>query len=202
MSIVLSGQGNFTNWLDGSPLVDSNWYQQANGELHNITVYTINNDITFNISNENALNISAVDMKQPEYNLHKNCTAAFGNHYDSKYTWIIIPCSKKFTVSFFCQSKLLLPDLNFRSHLNPINASCDEGWLMLVDRPVCYLILTLNQNISFYEGEKECFSRNASIYKVTISAIVKIDDTWLKTWFGMQYPIVFKKTHTEKVHKF
>ena len=101
-------------------------YQQANVELHNITVYIINNDITFDISNENVLNISAVDMKQPEYNLDKNCTAALGNHYDSKYTWIVSHCSKKFTVSFFWQSKLLLPDLHFRSDLNPINALCDE----------------------------------------------------------------------------
>ena len=166
-----------------------------------MTVYVINKGMAFNRLTREGLNISTVDIEQPEYNLDKNCTAAFGHHYNTRYTWIVIPCSKKITVSFFCQTKLLLPDLNFRSELNPINASCEDGWLMLVNRPVCYLLLTPSKHISFYEAEKECLLRNASMYKVTISPVPKIDDRRLKTWFKMQYPKVFKRRTPRKYTK-
>ena len=154
--------------------------------IQNLVVYDITNT-AFSISNETMLNISSVDTRQPEYNLNKNCTAALGHRFHGKYSWIAIPCSKPFTVTYFCQSVLLLPDFNFRSDLNPFNSTCAEGWLMLARRPVCYLILKPDKAISFYEGEYECSSRNSSIYKPTISSEPKIDDTWLKTWFQMQH---------------
>ena len=182
-------------------MLDTNWHQRENDVLQNMTVYVINKGMAFNRLTREGLNISTVDIEQPEYNLHKNCTAAFGHHLNTRYTWIVIPCFKKFTVSFFCQTKLLFPDLNFRSELNPINASCEDGWLMLVNRPVCYLLLTPSKHISFYEAEKECLLRNASMYKVTISPVPKIDDTWLKTWFEMLYPKVFKKRTPKKYTK-
>ena len=155
--------------------------------------YTINN-ITFNISNEEMLNISSVDTKQPEYNLARNCTAALGYLFDVHRTWFVIPCSKTFTATYFCQSELLLPDFNFRSELNPINSICGEGWLMLADRPMCYLLLKPDKAISFDEGYRECSSRNASIYKVTLSPEPDIDDTWLKTWFQIEYEKVLLKS--------
>ena len=173
-------------------MLDPNWYQLKDDVNEDAVVYTINN-ITFNISKDNMLNMSSFDTNQPEYNLNKNCTAALGHRFDMKYTWIAIPCSKTFKVTYFCQSKLFFPNFNFRLDLNPINSTCDKGWLMLANRPMCYVLLKPDKAISFDEGDRECLSRNASIYKVTVSQEPELDDTWLKTWFRMNYRRVSTK---------
>ena len=141
---------------------------------------------TNSVIKDAVLNISSLN-EQPEYNMDKNCTAVLVGHHITRYTWIAIPCNTNITATYFCQSKSSLPSLDFRADLNPLNSTCDEGWFMMVNRPVCYLLLQPDRAISFYEGDKACSLRNSSIYRVDLTDEPPVNDMSMKKWFLLEY---------------
>ena len=183
-------QGHFTHWVDGSPLLDPGWYEHVDTSFKTYTAYDLS---TNRITRNAVLNVSLFN-KQPEYNIDKNCTALLVGHHFTRYTWIVIPCDQNFTATYFCQSKLLLPTINYRTDLNPLNSTCDQGWYMISNSPVCYRLWQPDRAISFHEGEKACSAKNASIYRVALTNEPPVDDTSLKKWFSSQYGDIFPKS--------
>ena len=190
-------QGNFTHWVDGSPILDPNWYKHEDNSFKTYVIY----DLTTNeITRHDVLNASSL-KEQPEYNIDKNCTALLVGHHLTRYSWIVIPCDQNITDTYFCLSKSLLPILNFGADLNPLNFTCDRGWLMIENyRPVCYRIMKPDRPMSFSEGEKACSSWNPSIYRVNMLNEPPVDDMPLKKCFLLQYGYnCFKSLYTDKM---
>ena len=163
--------------------MDPDWYKHDETSFKTYTIY----DLTTNeIARHDVLNVSSL-KKQPEYNIDKNCTALLVGHHLTRFSWIVIPCDLNITATYFCQSKLLLPVINFGADLNPLNSTCDQGWLMMEGRPVCYRLMKPDRAISFSEGERACSSRNSSIYRVNLNNEPPVDDMLLKKWFLLLY---------------
>ena len=183
-------QGNFTHWVDGSPLVDPGWNEHKQTSFKSYTTYDLS---TSRVAKKDVLNISSL-QRQPEYNIDKNCTALLVGHHLTRYTWIVIPCDLNITATYFCQSKLLLPTINYRTDLNPLNSTCDQGWFMIYNSPVCYRLWKPERAISFNEGEKACSARNAYIYSVDVTSEPPVDDTALEKWFLSQYAHILPRS--------
>ena len=180
-------QGNFTQWVDGSPLLDPDWHQHGDTSFKTYTTYDLSTD---SITRNDVLNVSSLN-KQPEYNMDKNCTAVLVGHHVTRYTWIVIPCGQNFTATYFCQSELLLPAIKYGPYLNSLNSTCDQGWFIINYSPVCYRLWKPDRAISFYEGEKACSARNSSIYSVDLTNEPPVDDTSLRKWFSSQFGHLF-----------
>ena len=163
--------------------MDPGWYEHGDTAFKTYATYDFT---TKAVTRNEVLNVSSL-KKQPEYNIDKNCTAVLVGHHLVRYTWIVIPCDQNITATYFCQSKLFLPITDFRAELNPLNSTCDPGWFMITNRPVCYQLLKPDRAISFYEGEKACSLRNSSIFRVDVTKEPPVDEASFKRWFLLQY---------------
>ena len=160
-------QGNFTHWLDGSPLHNTDWnskqlaYQWPDG----IALYKYVNGKYFNVDNF-TINIMSVlqltsRQEQPVYDLSENCTGVFTFTGCRPRGWVVIPCKQKFYTTFVCVSHYRNKvKTNYKSELNPsflgvsTKLVCPEGWLLISEKCVKFKQLTFTT--SFSEADDIC----------------------------------------------
>ena len=123
---LLFFQGNFTHWLDGSPLHNTDWnskqlayqwpdaialYKYVNGKYYNVDNFTINIMSVLQLTSR---------QEQPVYDLSENCTGVFTFTGCRPRGWVVLPCKQKFYTAFVCVSHSRNKvKTNYKSELNP-----------------------------------------------------------------------------------
>ena len=113
---------------------------------------------------------------QPSTNTKDNCTAAITDLSVAFFTWVIIPCDKSFEGTFFCVKPIETKPVNFKLTLNPINRTCEDGWILLPGSFQCFLLLkTPDVLVSFVEIENMCSLTGGSVLSTSTVARPPVD---------------------------
>ena len=158
-------QGEFSHWLDNTPMLQTSWYKSSISlPQYESSFYAISTN-----SSSKAHNYIRVDVKrnQPSTNTKDNCTAAVTDpsaDLRADFIWVIIPCNKSFEATFLCMNPIQAKPVNFHLALNPLNRTCEDGWIMLTRPYKCFLLLKVPDLFVSYAGiEYMCSMAGGSV---------------------------------------
>ena len=162
---MIEFQGQFTEWLDNSPILFNAWNRQSLiFPQYESSVYTLSEDDNFRKRTYTHINVSE---NQPETNKNDNCTAIYIGKNLNNFTWIIIPCDKPFEATFVCTKPVAHDLIDFTLMLNPRNVTCDEGWIQMKDSSKCQMLLkTPTETLSFVETQQICSAVGGAVFAV------------------------------------
>ena len=152
-------QGRFIAWEDDTPLTETNWlpktYVSEAFNLDHLTSQHVVNSIEETIAG-----------KEPSHNCTASTKIGFTLH------WIIIPCDEAINASFVCQSEIEIQYRPFSLAVNPYNATCHAGSVLLSNSQKCYLLLEAEKQISFANVMKTCNAKNGNTLNVDVTDYV------------------------------
>ena len=160
-------QGHFAEWLDGTPLLQTSWYESSVTQLgqYKVSIYTQSGH---HLMREVRNLQKQVLRNQPVNKTVDNCTAAITSPTTTLFVWIVIPCDTIFEATFICENVVISSPINFSLILNPLNAHmCEDGWILMSDSNKCYVLLTAPKGeLSFAQTSNVCSSANGSVLSV------------------------------------
>ena len=143
-------------------MLQTYWYNSSfNLPQYELSFYSISAN-----SSRKTQPYSRIDVmsNQPSTNTKDNCTAAVTDLSVAFFTWVIIPCNKSFEGTFFCVKPIETKPVNFKLAVNPINRTCEDGWILLPGSFQCFLLLkTPYVLVSFVEIENMCSLTGGSV---------------------------------------
>ena len=156
-------QGQFTSWLNTARVTRTVWFDPSRDHPANITSY-----IPAFRNGSYAINsqIHRAYVKQPEFSMLKNCTAAITDYSLKRYVWLVIPCDQTYDVTYICE--LSKPKI-FRPINQHQNNTCDADWFNLGQAEDCLLIVWPDTALSFNDAAGICSAHNASLYFVDVA---------------------------------
>ena len=168
-TLLITFQGKFTEWLDGSPLLNTAWLQRsASLPQYKSSVYAMSKGKTVEKQTFTHINVSA---SQPDTNKDANCTAVHIGMNLHHLTWIAIPCDKPYEATFVCPKPVARKPVNFPRALNPRDVTCQDGWMQMKGYNKCQMLLkTPTETISYVETQQICSAMGGSVFAVNPAA--------------------------------
>ena len=171
---MLYFQGNFTSWLDGSPLGNIGWNNKElrnqwpqNISLYNAEVLPSDNEMLGAI--QFIFHLSNI-FPQPEFDIERNCTAVFTSFSCKPTGWVAIPCQQKIFTNFVCEKQRNKPITSSMNNtrpkplIKPKELNCEREWFLIGQK--CLYLMTFDKNVSFDEAQFECASYESKILSV------------------------------------
>ena len=157
-------QGEFTEWIDKSPILTTSWIDPSLHFSHyEASVYHRNQTTT-----KYSYTIINVTENQPTTNKNANCTAIYIGKNILNFTWITIPCDKQFEATFACKIPVLTEPVDFADALNLRNSTCDDGWIQVEGSSKCQILLKIpdKPTFSFVETDQICSGVGGSVLAI------------------------------------
>ena len=166
---MIAFQGEFTEWLDGSPLLNTAWLQRsASLPQYESSVYALSES---KIVEKQTFTHIKVSANQPDTNKEANCTAVYIGMNLQHLTWIAIPCDKPYEATFVCQKPVARKPVNFSRTLNPRDVTCQDGWTQIKGSNKCQILLkTPTEKMSYLETQQICSVVGGSVFTVNPAA--------------------------------
>ena len=157
-------QGEFTQWLDNSPLLFNAWFRKLQIPNYESSAYIISDVKIINKGKHTHINVTE---NQLTYNKDDNCTAIHISFNLRYFLWIRIPCNKTFEATFVCKKAAERKPVDFSITINPRNVTCQDGWIQIKGSSKCQILIkTPTKSISFIETKEICSSVGGSVFAV------------------------------------
>ena len=167
-------QGDFIEWLDESPLLQTFWYDSSTSfPQYESSIHTITE------RRQKIVKIKRIQMNitqnQPTTNFKDNCTAAVTNQVMTSLIWIIIPCNSTFEATFICQKPITTTPVDFSRSLNPFDNTCEDGWIFIKGSYKCFKLLKMpEKELSFVETQNVCSAAGGSVMSLNTDIRPKV----------------------------
>ena len=169
---ALISQGTFTHWRDDSPLENMDWNSEDLSYQWPSAISVLTKHISPKLENISRTITSILKLlnipKQPESNLHRNCTGVFTIIGCRARGWVTISCKEQFYTSFVCVSRSRLKmgqDLSGNSWM-PSNLTCHKDWLLIGGRCLTFLQPSHDIN-SFQKAHSTCQAKGGMLLSIT-----------------------------------
>ena len=148
-----------SNWLDGTPVLDSAWYDPSkNPRYTTLNIYTVSKGVKLL---QQFFTNSSIEP-QPERNMAKNCTAILVGNNIRFLTWLVIPCDKNFESTYICRSIQSQVHVDYSVKLRPRNFTCEDGWLQYGEM-TCFIVIHIHIPLRWTDANSTCSYFNSSI---------------------------------------
>ena len=147
-------QGRFANWLDGKPLVVTNWDDSRTN--------TILNTFKLQIAEDGSVSSTIIEVHYKQHGTNK-CTAGYRKGTEYILGWRKIACDKAFNATYVCQKHKSMSYTPLHLAINPLNRTCDVDWIFIENVEYCYLFLKTTSAISFIQAQKACSEEKGSV---------------------------------------